>query len=142
MPQVRLQFRRKAEDHAGHLPRADPCRLLSVLRQRRGVNPVHRAEAIHLWRRRVHGVDRADWLPYLVDHRAGRTVTAECDPRAWEALKADYLRLERRTFEDCYRTLERIATKEGWGIPSSITLHRRMDREIPVPVQVLVARRL
>ena len=120
--------------------------LLSVLALEKGgtpknvaVNFVARQEkisarSIYNWFNMVEGRSREDWLPALVPHNAGRMVEAECNPLAWEMIKADYLRAERPTFNSCYRRLEEAAAEQGWSIPSERTLKRRMDREIPAPV--------
>lgn len=92
---------------------------------------------IHGWFQKVAGKDRADWLPYLIDQRAGRSVTEDCTPDAWEMLKGDYLRAERPTFESCYRRVARAAADHGWTIPSERTLQRKLEREIAKPVIVL-----
>lgn len=90
------------------------------------------------WFSKVQGKDRKDWLPYLADRYAGRTVEAECSPEAWEFFKADFLRLERRTAEACYDDTLDVAREKGWTVPSLRTLMRRLDKEIPTPVQVLM----
>lgn len=87
------------------------------------------------WEARVAGIDRADWPAYLVDRRIGRTAEVECDPDAWEFLKADWLRLEQRSFQACYRDLERAAAGHGWRIPSARTLERRL-LDLPVAIRV------
>lgn len=88
------------------------------------------------WSRLVDGVDRAHWLPFLAPKHTGRTETVECDPKAWSALKADYLRKSQPPFEACYLRLKRLAEDNGWSIPSSRTLERRMKTEIPKAVIV------
>ncbi|MCA1909234.1 MAG: Mu transposase C-terminal domain-containing protein [Magnetospirillum sp.] len=90
------------------------------------------------WYHKVAGQDRADWLPFLADRYAGRTAEAECSPEAWEFFKADYLRPEPRTAEACYSDLEDAAKQHGWTIPSLRTLMRKLEREIPEPVRVLL----
>lgn len=85
--------------------------------------------------REVAGIDAKDWLPYMVDRRVGRTATTECDPEAWEFLKADWLRLEQRSFAACHRDLERAAAEHGWEIPSARTLERRL-LDLPVAIRV------
>lgn len=83
-------------------------------------------------------VARADRLPALAPRHAGRTTVAECDPRAWDAIVADYLRPEQPAFETCYDRLGKLAAKEGWAIPSAKTLKRRIDGEFPHAVQTLM----
>ncbi|MDG3444504.1 transposase domain-containing protein [Nitrospirillum amazonense] len=90
-----------------------------------------------LWEQRIHGVPRQDWLPMLIDHRAGRQAEAECHPEAWEYLKSDWLRDEAPTFTSCYRRLEEVAKARGWApLPSAKTLERRLEA-LPLPVKVL-----
>jgi len=82
-------------------------------------------------------VARADRLAALAPHHAGRTATAPCDPRAWDALVADYLRPEQPAFETCFNRLLAAAAAHGWSpIPSAKTLQRRMDAEFPRAVRV------
>ncbi|SBW13052.1 transposase [uncultured Alphaproteobacteria bacterium] len=92
---------------------------------------------IHLWRARVAGVPKADWLPYLADHYTGRTAITECSPDAWEMLKSNYLRLDRLNFGECYRQVLRAAKVHGWTMPSERTLLRRLTATVPPAVIVL-----
>ncbi|MDE1149679.1 MAG: transposase domain-containing protein [Azospirillaceae bacterium] len=101
--------------------------------QMRGVG----VSTFYLWEQRVYGVARPDWLPMLMDHRAGRQVEAECHPAAWDYLKSDWLRGEAPTFTSCFRRLEKVAKAQGWlPLPSGKTLERRLEA-LPVPVKVL-----
>lgn len=88
------------------------------------------------WQKRVNGIDRADWLPFLVDRRQGRTTRAACDPEAWDMLKSDFLRAERPTFQSCYDRMAETAQARGWTVPDSRTLERRLKSEVPVAVIV------
>ena len=84
-------------------------------------------------------VARADRLAALAPRHAGRTATAPCDPRAWDALVADYLRPEQPAFETCYGRMMRAAAAAGWSpVPSSKTLQRRMDAEFPRAVRTMM----
>ncbi len=86
------------------------------------------ASSLYTWMQAVATVAAHDWLPYLAPRHAGRIGhETECSAEAWEFLKADYLRLERPTFEACCRRLERTAAAEGWTVPSERTLRRRME---------------
>ena len=79
------------------------------------------------------------WPLVLAPRHRGRVATAECDPAAWEAWKADYLRLEAPPLEMTYRTLQRLAEKNGWVIPDCArTLKRRLDREMSKRAQVFM----
>ncbi|WP_275100110.1 transposase domain-containing protein [Sedimenticola hydrogenitrophicus] len=79
------------------------------------------------------------WALVLAPGHLGRTATAECDPAAWAAFKADYLRQEEPTLEMCYRTLQRLAAVHDWTIPgSSKSLARRLEREMSYRAQVFL----
>ena len=93
--------------------------------------------SLYRWYRDVRAYDRADWLALLVSGHAGRTVTAECSPEAWEYFKADYLRNEAPAAERVHERLARAAAEHGWTFPSVATFVRRIKREIPRPVLVL-----
>ena len=82
------------------------------------------------WLKKVKGIERADWLPTLVDQHAGRQKKADCDIKAWDAFKADYLRKGHPTPAACYDRLGRAAKKHGWTIPSLKTLMRKLEREL------------
>ncbi|MFP5249262.1 MAG: transposase domain-containing protein [Acidobacteriota bacterium] len=93
--------------------------------------------SIHNWLDRVRGVARADWMPALVQNpRGGGGREVEICEEAWEALKADWLRLGEPSFESCFRRLELAAVAKGWILPAPRTLRRRLDA-IPEPVRVL-----
>jgi len=95
------------------------------------------ASTLYAWQAMVEGLPATDWLPALAPQWSGRIATAACDPRAWEALKADYLRLSKPSFETCFRRLQQLAEAQGWPLPSGRSLRRRIEREIPLPVRVL-----
>lgn len=86
---------------------------------------------LYRWTELVIGVERPDWLPRLAPRHAGRQGCVECTPEAWEFIKADFLRLEKPNFSDCYERLAMTAPGKGWTIPSRSTLQRRMDAERP-----------
>lgn len=83
---------------------------------------------LYNWAAEVHGIERADWLPFLAPQQAGRQAEAECSPEAWECFKGLYLRQEQPTATKCYRDLEKIAKDRGWTIPSRKTLERRLAK--------------
>jgi hypothetical protein len=90
------------------------------------------------WLSLCDGVARTDRLPALAPRHAGRTTTEPCDPRAWDALLADYRRPEQPAFAACHRRMLGAAARGGWSpIPSAKTLKRRIEREFPRAVQVL-----
>lgn len=90
------------------------------------------------WFDLVAGLDRVDWLPALAPRYAGGQRQADCSPEAWEHFVADYLRNSEPAGEACYRRLQRVAQEQGWTIPSLKTLLRRVEREIPRNVQILL----
>jgi putative transposase len=92
---------------------------------------------VYNWQKEVRGLDKGDWLPALAPRTQGRTATAECDPAAWEMVKADFLRTSQPSFESCFERLKDAAGYHGWIIPCAKTLKRRIEREVPAPVIVL-----
>ncbi|RVQ76143.1 transposase domain-containing protein [Sinorhizobium medicae] len=98
---------------------------------------------LYEWRRMVDGHAREDWLAALapsfpIGAKAAQPNHAACHPDAWEALKADYLRLEQPGFSACYRRMVAAGKKHGWApIPSERSLRRRMDAQVPQSVQIL-----
>lgn len=90
---------------------------------------------VQRWHQRCRGIDRADWLAALASRYVGRVAKAEFDDRAWDYVRADYLRLEAPTATACYERLKLAAAEHGWRIPSQRTVERRLDR-IPPAVQV------
>ncbi|MDF1566230.1 MAG: transposase domain-containing protein [Deltaproteobacteria bacterium] len=91
----------------------------------------------HRWRRQVRGLHRSDWMAALLPRWRGNPARAECSPEAWDAFKADYLRLERPAASACYERLQRLAGHEDWTVPSLPALLRRLRAELPRPVLVL-----
>ena len=90
------------------------------------------------WESRIHGVERADWLPYLADHYVGRTTTAEMSPEAWEYFKADWLTQSKPAVAASHERTVKAGAAKGWIIPSAKTFQRRVQREIPAEVVVLM----
>lgn len=96
------------------------------------------ASTLWSWLSLVEGAARRDRLAILAPRTAGRTATAECDPRAWDFFVADYLRPAQPALEACYGRLIDAAQAHGWApIPSSRTLQRRIEREFPKAVLTL-----
>ena len=87
--------------------------------------------SLYNWERLIHGQARADWMPFLTPRHIGRTAMAECSPEAWEYLKAIYLRLEKPTFQACWRLLTTAAEAHGWVLPSGSVLERRLKQLPP-----------
>ncbi|OCC01752.1 hypothetical protein BA190_27715 [Labrys sp. WJW] len=108
---------------------------VAIVSQETDVSP----STLYNWLAAARGVPRADRLAALAPRRQGRTSTAECDPRAWDFIVADYLRAEKTAFEPCYRRMQEVAKREGWSpIPHPKTLKRRLEKEIPVSARIAV----
>ncbi|WP_429885390.1 transposase domain-containing protein [Geoalkalibacter halelectricus] len=89
----------------------------------------------------VQGYAPKDWLPVLTPGYTGCTVRHEIDPQVWDFFKADYLRKATTgapTAASCYERLGRAAKAQGWALPSLSTLMRRLEREIPPNLIVLL----
>ncbi|MCI5075581.1 transposase domain-containing protein [Oricola sp.] len=96
------------------------------------------AGSLQSWLGKIAGVDRADRLAALAPDYKGATERGECDPRAYAALKSDYLRPERPSFSACYRRMKSAAAKHGWTpIPSERALRRHLDKDVPKATIVL-----
>ena len=94
---------------------------------------------LRLWRARLDGVERHDWLAYLVPHHVGAVGREkELHPDAWDYIRADWLRNEQPPFTSCWRRLERIAAEKGWELPSAKTVERRL---LALPYSVRIAGR-
>lgn len=101
-----------------------------------GQEPPLKVATIYTWFARIEGVARADRVAYLAPEWTGRAADTEaCSPDAWEFYKGDYLRQSKPPAAGCYKRLLRVAANNGWSVPSLKTLQRRLDREIPPPVQ-------
>lgn len=95
------------------------------------------ASTLRNWLSSCVGVAKSDRLTALMPlPRGGKKSLLQIDERAWDYIRADYLRLSQPSFESCYRRLERVCIKEGWEVPPERTLRRRVDA-IPAPVRVL-----
>lgn len=94
--------------------------------------------SLYNWSSLTAGHDRADWLAALAPSFASTAERSDCDARAWDFLKSDYLRVEEPTFSSCYRRMVKTARKERWSpIASERALRRRLDAEVPKAVQAL-----
>lgn len=98
------------------------------------------ASDIYRWRKRVDGHPRDLWPAILMPRHKGRTATAACSPEALDFINSDYLRAEAPSFASCYRRLLDAAEGRRWAVPPLKTLHRHLNREVPVAVQVLARR--
>ncbi len=110
--------------------------LVAVQLQRENVRGAS-AATLGRWAALVDGVEKQHRLALLVPSYAGGTATVEIPVEAWDAFKADYLRVEAPPASDCYERLERLARVHGWVLPSLKTFQRRIEKEIPRGVRVL-----
>lgn len=92
------------------------------------------------WRAKIDCVRSDDRLPYLASrHRSSlRTMeNKDFDLEWWDFLKSDFLRVERPSFESCYRRAVRVASNKGWDTLPNRTARRKLNREVSRPTQVL-----
>lgn len=109
------------------------CECFALIAERSGVSQ----RTLRLWRERVTGVERLDWMFHLVPrHVGGAGREIDLHDEAWDWIRADFLRLEQPTFEGCWRTLSRRAAEQGWQLPSKKTVQRRLDA-LPATVRIL-----
>jgi len=119
----------------GH-PLLDARALVAAQLQRENARGAS-AATLGRWAALVAGVEKQHRLALLVPAYAGRTVTAEIPTEAWDAFKADYLRVEAPTASSCYERMQRLARVHGWVLPSLKTFERRIKAELPRGVLVL-----
>lgn len=93
--------------------------------------------ALNSWFARIAGVQAGDRLAYLAPDYAGRTAVVSVDPELMDIYKADFLRLSQPTHAACYGRLTRIADVRGLSLPSPKTIQRRLEAEVPRPLQIL-----
>lgn len=102
-----------------------------------GAKPEVSERTLHEWFGMIAGVEVQDRAMYLAPRYAGRSARAECPAAAWEAYKTLYLRQEKPTHARCYRDLQKLASVNGWTLPSAKSFERRLVAEVPEPVIVL-----
>lgn len=91
------------------------------------------------WYYKVRNFVRSDWLPILLgNYQPSKSRQADFDEQAWEAFKADYLRLERPQMGTCYERLKLLAAEHNWTIPSLSSIKRKLEREVPMTQRVLL----
>ncbi|UWU13247.1 Mu transposase C-terminal domain-containing protein [Rhizobium sullae] len=94
--------------------------------------------AYYEWREMLLGTNREDWLAALAPSFRTEGARADCDERAWDYLKSDYLRPEAPAFSECYRRMAATAAKHGWApIAAERTLRRRLNATVSKAVQTL-----
>ncbi|MCO5083045.1 MAG: Mu transposase C-terminal domain-containing protein [Rhizobiaceae bacterium] len=129
------ESRLKAVDRVEFLQRSTVLEAaLALVSSEIGVS----ASTLRGWLRAVKFVAKADRLPALAPRYKGRTATADCDPRAWDFIVADYLRPEEPCFSACFGRLQDAAKLNRWSpVPSAKTLQRRIEKEIPRGARML-----
>lgn len=91
------------------------------------------------WYYKVRNFERSDWLPILLgNYSTSKSRQADISEQAWEAFKADYLRLERPQMGTCYERLKAMAAEHNWTIPSLSSIKRKLEREVPKPQRVML----
>ena len=93
-------------------------------------------QTFYSWEARVAHLHPSDWLAALTPRYVGAASSADMPDEAWEFLKADYLRLERPTFDACWRRLMSVAKERHWTLPSARTARRRLE-DLPVALVTL-----
>jgi len=91
------------------------------------------------WLAMIEQVAVADRLAYLAPrHNGAKRATKKqaVDPRFFEVLKADYLRLEQPSFTSSYRRACEIAQTQGWSVCLEDTMRRRMNELVPRVTQI------
>lgn len=110
----------------------------SVREAKLGGEPALSCSTVHSWFARIAGVAVADRAAYLAPEYSGRAAKSDLSDDAWEFYKGAYLQQSKPSHAACYRRMLRIAPDNGWAVPSAKTLQRRMDQEVPPPVQTLL----
>ena len=113
---------------------AEAVRLAAVA----GAKPEVSERSLHEWFGMIATVEPQDRVAYLAPRYAGRTAGSDMPADAWEAYKAAYLRMEKPTHARCYREISRLADANGWTLPSPKSFERRVAREIPENVLILM----
>ena len=126
-----------ALDKVGLLHTSGAIHVVAVeaVAKEKGVSP----RTVYNWIALVEGVAPEDRLAYLAPRPPKKRTKAE--DRAQFApfldwLKSAYLRLERPTFAQSYRSAISEAQRKGWPTPPEKTAKRWVDAEVPRTVQV------
>lgn len=96
------------------------------------------SQTLSKWMTKAQSVAPCDRLTVLVGGNCGRTNRAELDAEAFDFFKADFLRRERPSYESCYERLQRAAKKHAWKVPALRTLKRKLHREIPSDLIIML----
>ena len=90
------------------------------------------------WLENIRGVKPEHRLPALAPRHRGGGREAEIDPLLWNLFKSDYLRPSAPTLSACYDRTKAVADERGLAMPSEKTLRRRIEKEVPKAVLVLL----
>jgi putative transposase len=95
--------------------------------------------SLYRWMKSTKGWPTTDRLALLLEHHCGRVVTAEFTPAAWAVVREDYLRLEGPALTACVDRAKRHSIKKGlgWSFPSTKTIQRKIEKDIPAAAIVL-----
>ena len=94
--------------------------------------------SLYRWYQRIQPMPKSDWAAGLQDRYKGAKPKAEFPADSFDLFKADYLRQERPNATACYHRLQRIATQHSWILPSIDSFERRLKRDVPVQVRLLL----
>lgn len=84
------------------------------------------------WLRCIGGLPEDEWGAALAPKYKGGKQATEIDRGAWDYLKSIYLQPSKQPWEECYREMvRRYAAPRGVAVPSSDTLKRKLDKEVP-----------
>jgi hypothetical protein len=95
---------------------------------------------IWTWFQMIDGVRVDDRLAYLAPRNRAAAAwvrSKDFSPEFFEVLKADFLRLGKPPFADCYRRSLRIAKAKVYDVLPERTMRRIMDRRVSKLTQVL-----
>ena len=93
------------------------------------------AGSVWNWLAAVKDLPDEEWGPALAPNYKGGKRAADIDSDAWAYLKSIYLHLGKQPWDVCYREMvDKYAKPRGLWVPSSITLKRKLEREVPPEV--------
>lgn len=129
----RLDALNKVE--ALHISGANHVIAVEAIAKEKGVS----SRTIYNWIALIEGVGLEDRLAYLAPRPPKKRAKPEDRARYslfMDWLKSAFLRLERPTFAQSYRSAVAEAERKGWPYPIQKTAKRQVDAEVPRTVQV------